>query len=75
LAALENLNDNGDIYSASKLLVLERISKFRPKRVSGFVNKSLVKHGLVRNVKNWLNEERGLNYSGYRTQVKGMKII
>jgi hypothetical protein len=56
-AALENLDDNGDI-------------KFWPNRVSGFVNRSLINHGLMRNVYNWLIEGSRLNYSGCRIQVK-----
>jgi hypothetical protein len=47
-AALENLDDNGDIIGNGKLL--DRTSKFQPKRVSGFVNQSLINHGLMKNV-------------------------
>jgi hypothetical protein len=47
-AALENLDDNGDINRTWELLEIS--SKFRPMRVSGFVNRSLIKHGLIRNI-------------------------
>jgi hypothetical protein len=30
--------------------LLERISKFGPKRVSAVVNRNLINHGLIRNV-------------------------
>jgi hypothetical protein len=47
-AALENLDDNGDINRTGTLL--ERTYKFRPKRVSDFVNQSLINHGLMKNI-------------------------
>jgi hypothetical protein len=65
-AALENLYDNGGINRAWETIRENiRISA----RVSDFVNQSLVNHGLMRNVKNWLIEGSRLNYSGCRTQV------
>jgi hypothetical protein len=48
-AALENLDDNGDNNRAWDT-VRERTSNFRPKIVSAFVNRSLINHGLMRNV-------------------------
>jgi hypothetical protein len=47
-AALENLDDGGDINRAWDT-IRENI-KFRPKRVSVLVNQSLINHGLMRNV-------------------------
>jgi hypothetical protein len=49
--------------------LLERIYKFLPKSVSVTAKQSVIKHGLMRNVQNWLIERSRLNYSGCRTQV------
>jgi hypothetical protein len=38
------------------------------------VSQSIVNHGLMKNVQNWLVEGSRLNYSGCRTQVKGMEV-
>jgi hypothetical protein len=54
--------------------LLERISKFRPKRVLVIVNQSTINHGLIRNVQNWFIEGSRLNYDGCRTQLEIMKI-
>jgi glycine betaine/choline ABC-type transport system substrate-binding protein len=53
-AALENLEDTGDINRAWDKL--ERTSTFRPKRVSVTVNQIIINHGLMRNVQNCLIE-------------------
>jgi hypothetical protein len=50
--------------------LLERVSKGRPKRLSVFVNRSLINHGLMTNVQNWLIKGSRLNYSGCRIPVK-----
>jgi hypothetical protein len=47
-AALENLDGNGDISRVWE--TIRENKKFRPKRVSGFVNQSLINHVLIRNV-------------------------
>jgi hypothetical protein len=44
--------------------LLDRTSKFQPKRISVTVNQSIKNHGLMRNVQNWLIKESRLNYSG-----------
>jgi hypothetical protein len=64
----ENLGDSGDINRAWDN-IKENI-KIWPKRVSAFVNQSITKHGLMRNVQNCLIEGSRLNYSGFRIQVK-----
>jgi hypothetical protein len=46
--------------------LLERILKFLPKSVK----QSIVNHGLIRNVQNWLIKGSRLNHSGCRTHVK-----
>jgi hypothetical protein len=43
-AALENLDDNGGISRAWELLAIT--SKFQPKRMSVFVNRSIINHVL-----------------------------
>jgi hypothetical protein len=71
-AALENLEDSGDINGAwGKIKVNIKTSA---QDSLGFVNQSTVNNGLMRNVQNWLIEGSRLNYSGCRTQVKQMKI-
>jgi hypothetical protein len=50
--------------------IIERTSKFQPKRVQVIVNLSIINSGLVRNVQNWLIIGRRLNYSGCRIQLK-----
>jgi hypothetical protein len=45
-AAVENFDDNGDISRAWDTIM----SKFRPKRVSFFVSRSIKSHGMMRNV-------------------------
>jgi hypothetical protein len=47
-AALENLEYNGDINKAWGNYLREQ--EFRPKRVSDFLNQSLISHGMTRNV-------------------------
>jgi hypothetical protein len=54
--------------------LLERTSKFRPKRVSVIANQSTVNRSPMTHVQNQLIEGSRLNYSGCRTQVKRMKI-
>jgi hypothetical protein len=49
--------------------LLERMSKFLPKNVPVIVKQSVINHGLMRNVQNWLIEGSRLNYSGYRINV------
>jgi hypothetical protein len=67
-AALENLQDNGDI---NKLWgnIRENI-KISAQESLGFVNQSIVNRGLMTYVQNWLIKGSRLNYSGCRTQVK-----
>jgi hypothetical protein len=48
-AALENLDNNGDINKAWET-IRENIRISDKKRVSDFVNQSLINHGLMRNV-------------------------
>jgi hypothetical protein len=50
--------------------LLERISKFRPKRVSVIVDQSTINSVLMRKVNSWLIKGSKLNYNGCRTQVK-----
>jgi hypothetical protein len=40
-----------------------------PNSASVIVKQSLMNHGLMRNVQNWLIEGSRLNYSGCRSQV------
>jgi hypothetical protein len=71
-AALENLEESADINRT--WTILDRTSKLQTKRVKVIVNQSIINHGLLRNVQNWLIEGSRLNYSSCRTQVKRMKI-
>jgi hypothetical protein len=52
-AALENLDDNGDINRAWE--TIKREQEFRPNRVSGFMNKN--------HIKPWFNEKNELSFS------------
>jgi hypothetical protein len=64
-AALENLEDSGDINRAWDNI--RKNIKFRPKTVSVIVNQSIINYGLMRDVQNWLIKGSKLNYSGCRT--------
>jgi hypothetical protein len=46
--------------------LLERTSKFLPKRVSVIVKRSIINYGLMRNVHNWLIEGTRLYFSGLK---------
>jgi hypothetical protein len=59
--------DNGDINRAWDA-IRENI-KFLPKNVSVIVKQSVMNHGLMRNVHNWVIEGSRLNYSSCRIQV------
>jgi hypothetical protein len=67
-AALENFEDNGDINRA--LDNIRENIKFRPKRVYVIVNRSIINHGLMRNVQNWLIEGSRLKTTVVRPQMK-----
>jgi hypothetical protein len=67
-AALENLEDRGDVNRAwdnirenVKILAWESL---------GYCESKHVNHGFMRNVQNWLFDGSRLNHSGCRTQVK-----
>jgi hypothetical protein len=62
VSALGNLDDIGDI-NREPDAIREDI------KVSAKVKRSVINHGLMRNVQNWLNEGSRLHHSGCRTQV------
>jgi hypothetical protein len=71
--ALENREDSGDINKAwdnneENINILAQESIYYCESKCG-------KPCLRRNVQNWLIKGSSLNYSGWRTQVKQMKII
>jgi hypothetical protein len=65
-STLENLGDE-DINTVWEP-IRENI-KISAKSVSAIVKQSIINHGLMRKVQNWLIEGSRLNYSGCRTQV------
>jgi hypothetical protein len=73
-SAVENLQDNGDInraWDATRANI-----KISAKRSIGHCEKkSVIYHGLMRNVQNSLIEGNRPNYSGCRIHVYGVKIM
>jgi hypothetical protein len=67
-AALEDLEDNGDINGAWDNIT-ENI-KISVQESLGYCETNIVNRGLMRNVQNWLIEGSRLNYSSCRTQLK-----
>jgi hypothetical protein len=66
-SALENLKDSGDISRAWDA-IRENI-KISAKECIGHCEGSVINHGLMRNVQNWLIKGSRLNYSGCRIKV------
>jgi hypothetical protein len=65
---LENLEDNGDINRVWDT-IRENVN-ILTKKILIYCNQSIINHGLMRNVENWLLKGCRLNYSGCKTQVK-----